>query len=166
MAANRNLRFGLYHPPRVTVGDDIQCEMRGWMRVHSWRDAGKIMWPLGIRGGPSPGRPSMVLTGDLVEAVRREAAIAVAQHWGTTWRTVRVWRRALGVERMTEGSTRLAEELGNMDIGKYADAGNAASLAPASRKRRDAAHSESLRNKPGWPEHMGQLGKQGGRDPA
>ncbi len=143
----RTLRFGPYSPPRISPGEEIQCEMRGLIIMHSWSDRGEIMWPLGIRGGISPGRPAMVLTGDLVRAVRREAAAAVAKHWGTTWRTVRVWRRALGVDRMTEGSTEVARENGNMDIAAVAEKGNAASLAPESRKRRDAAHASAMRGR-------------------
>lgn len=144
---NREIRYGPYNPPRVDVGDEIQCEMRGLIRVHSWSDRGPIMWPLGIRNGASPGRPAMVLTGDLVRAVRKEAAIAIAHHWGTTWRTVRVWRRALGVDRMTEGSLDLARELGRPEIAALSTIGNAASLQPNSRKKRDESHSRSMRGR-------------------
>lgn len=103
------------------------------------------MWPLGIREGASPGRPALVLTGDLVRAVKTEAAIAVARHWGTTWRTVRVWRRALSVKRMTPGSTALAAELGREDIGALASAANRASLAPTSRQKRDETHARTMK---------------------
>jgi hypothetical protein len=100
----------------------------------------------------------MILTGDLVRALRRESAIAVANHWGTTWRTVRVWRRALGIGRMTEGSTLLASEVGELsDVAVHAREGHAASMEPESRKRRDAAHAATLRAKPNWPEHMKEL---------
>ncbi len=147
----RDLIHGPYSPPRVSVGDSIICQIRGELRVHSWSDRGAIMWPLGIREGKSPGRPSLVLTGDLVRAVETESAIAVARHWGTTWRTVRVWRRALGVGRMTEGSRRLAVELGRPDMAIESEKGTAASLLPESRKRRDAAHSTTIRGRKPHP---------------
>jgi hypothetical protein len=156
---NRDIRFGPYAPPGVDLGDEIQCEIRGLITVHSWSDRGAIMWPMGLRSGASPGRPAMILTGDLVRALRRESAIAVANHWGTTWRTVRVWRRALGIGRMTEGSTLLASEVGELsDVAQYAYEGQAASMA--SRKRRDAAHAATLRAKAGWPEHMKALSRK------
>jgi hypothetical protein len=48
----------------------------------------------------------------LAEAVRRESGQAVAHWWGVSPHTVRAWRRALGVERRTEGSARLWSEHG------------------------------------------------------
>src|SRR5687767_11381059 len=42
------------------------------------------------------------------KAVRRESATAVAYHWGVRSQTVSKWRQALGVERWTPGTARLA----------------------------------------------------------
>jgi hypothetical protein len=49
----------------------------------------------------------LIVCGDLVKAVRRESEVAVAHWWGVTAQTVRVWRKALGVPKMNEGSARL-----------------------------------------------------------
>lgn len=158
------IRFGPYCTPRVTVGEEIQCEVRGMSTVHSWRDCGDIMWPLVIGNGPSPGRPAMALTGDLVRALQRESASAIAKYWSTSRQSVRRWRRALGVGRNTEGTSILLAEYGNPDLREYSASGTAASLRPEVRKRRDVSHSSTLRNKPGWPKHMGELGKKGGKE--
>jgi transposase-like protein len=58
-----------------------------------------------------PGTGSPVLCGDPVKAVRREAEVAVAHHFGVHKSTVRSWRRALGVGRVTEGTHRLASAI-------------------------------------------------------
>jgi hypothetical protein len=50
---------------------------------------------------------TLILYGDLARAVRRESAVAVAHAWGVTAQTVTKWRRALGVPRATEGTSRL-----------------------------------------------------------
>jgi hypothetical protein len=67
---------------------------------------GRIQWPRVIPIGMKSG-PSLLLAYDLERAVRLESAIAVAYWWGVTQATVSRWRRALGVGRMTEGTTRL-----------------------------------------------------------
>lgn len=148
MPRNRDLRYGPYAPPAVEVGDIIRCAMRGRVRVHRWSDRGAIQWPLVIRAGQSPGRPALAVTGDLVRAVQREAAIAVARHWRTTWRLVRLWRRALGVDRVTEGTRALLAEGGNPEISRYAPEANRASRQPDVRRKRDRTHAATLRAKP------------------
>jgi hypothetical protein len=50
------------------------------------------------------------LIGDLVEAVRRESAVAVQYWWGVGADTVWKWRQALGVGRNTDGTRLLKGE--------------------------------------------------------
>src|SRR5262249_47390473 len=50
------------------------------------------------------------LFGDLAEAVRRESALAVAYWWGVKPQTVTVWRNALGVGPLNEGTHRLRHD--------------------------------------------------------
>jgi hypothetical protein len=52
-------------------------------------------------------RPSIVVCGDLVRAIKRESAIAVAHWWGVSISTVWRWRIALGVKPFTEGTRAL-----------------------------------------------------------
>lgn len=65
-----------------------------------------ISWPLARSGNTD----TLIVCGDLARAVRTEAAIAAAYHWGVHSSTVSKWRRALGVPRMTNGTRRLAIE--------------------------------------------------------
>jgi transposase-like protein len=47
---------------------------------------------------------------DLAEAIRRESNQAVAHRWDIDPQTVSKWRRLLGVERATDGTSRLHSE--------------------------------------------------------
>ena len=77
-----------------------------------------------------------ILCGDLIRAVRVEAAIAVAHHWGVSLWTVGKWRRALDVPRITNGSRRLLIEHA------------AENLTPEVRaKAKEAMHSAEVRAK-------------------
>ncbi len=97
---------GEYLSPEVARGGRLFCEIRGEVVVGGHTDA-LIPWPRIMKGG----RPVLILCGDLVEAVRNEAAMAVAHWWGVDPNTVRVWRRALGVGKTTPGSRRLHQAL-------------------------------------------------------
>jgi hypothetical protein len=68
--------------------------------------AGPIPWPKVIPLGQRS-QPSLLLAGDLERAVRVESVAAVCYWWGVSGRTVWNFRKALGVGRMTEGTTRL-----------------------------------------------------------
>ena len=96
-AESYKLRFGPYHPPRVQVGDEIQCEVRGLVTVADWSDRGEIMWPR----CKTTGKRAMVLMGDLVTACRSETQIAVARHWNVSLLTVQKWKRAIGAPART-----------------------------------------------------------------
>lgn len=99
-----DLKFGPYHSPRARRGQRLFCENLGTVKVCKFSD-GPISWPLctvGQRGGPA-----FILCGDLVKAVRNEAAEAVARAWGVHSATVSRWRQILGVERFNRGTHEL-----------------------------------------------------------
>ena len=70
-------RFGPYRTPRFRYGGTLRCELRGELVVTGLTDA-PVPWPLGRRPGRSVRAGSLVLCGDLAEAVRRESALAPA----------------------------------------------------------------------------------------
>lgn len=92
------LMFGPYTPPRTDRGKFLVCECRGTVKVSGYSD-GSIPWPVKWHT-----RNSLILCGDLIDAVRRESKLAVAHHWGVSLKTVQKWRRALEVEPYTSGS--------------------------------------------------------------
>lgn len=94
------LFFGPYQPPAVRKGQKIRCALQGQVEVGDL-SGGFIPWPV------RRGTPSLILCGDLIRAVRREAAIAVAYHWGVCPGTVSKWRHHLGVEPLNAGTVRL-----------------------------------------------------------
>ncbi len=93
---------GPYTMPPCERFASLKCEIRDRVQVEGITDA-PIPWPWCYldHGG---GRGQLVLTGDLVEAVKTESAQAVAYHWGVSRWTVARWRKALGVGRMTPGT--------------------------------------------------------------
>jgi DNA-binding transcriptional regulator YiaG len=99
--AQQDLRLigGPYYPPRARRGHKLFCEIRGTVTVGGYSDA-LIPWPRLKKGGNA----CLILCGDLVRAVKREALLVVAHHWGVSHTTVWNWRKALGVERSNEGT--------------------------------------------------------------
>jgi hypothetical protein len=83
--------------------------MRGKVRVRGIHEA-PIQWPYTLpeKGG---GRPMLILCGDLARAVRVESETAICHWWGVGITTVWKWRKALGVERTTEGTVALLSRL-------------------------------------------------------
>src|SRR5262249_8512654 len=100
------LHFGPYKSPRFRYGDVVVCEVRG-EAVLSGLSSGPVPWPT-TRG--KRGRLFRVGFAGLADAVRREAGLAVAHHWGVTPQTVTVWRKALDVGAVTEGTSMLKRE--------------------------------------------------------
>jgi hypothetical protein len=98
--ARYELLFGPYEPPRTREGKFLVCEMRGKVKVGSFSD-GPIPWPRAWK------TRSLILCGDLIEAVKRESSLGVAHQWGTSIKTVQGWRRTLGVETYNEGTQML-----------------------------------------------------------
>jgi hypothetical protein len=101
------LRFGPYRAPRCRVGRWLTCAVRGRVRVVAISDA-PIPWPQCrvTRGG----RPSLIVCGDLLRAIRRESNQAVAAWWGVSSFTVTKWRHAVGVPAVNEGTSKLHAE--------------------------------------------------------
>jgi hypothetical protein len=107
------LHFGPYSTPPFRYGAKVDCLSRGEVKITGLSDA-PIQWPIGsIRGGRSP-----VLFDSLVDAVRMEAACAVAHWWGVSTKLVRKWRRALGVPTRNEGDHLLMREYAKTDTFK------------------------------------------------
>jgi hypothetical protein len=96
------LLFGPYRTPRLRYGKAVFCEVRGEVTICGLSDA-LIPWPVGKRGRAK----SLVVYGDLAEAVRRESNQAVCHWWGVTPQTVTKWRGALDVGPVTAGTSRL-----------------------------------------------------------
>jgi hypothetical protein len=100
-AADRFRLLGAYQTPRFRFGRTVRCEVRGEVEVVGLHEA-PIPWPVGKKGRAK----SLVVFKDLAKAVRRESEVAVAHHWGVDKQTVRKWRKALGVGRVTEGTSK------------------------------------------------------------
>jgi hypothetical protein len=96
------LLHGPYAAPACRVGDVLTCERYG-ESVVAEMSAGSIPWPV----CRAPGRPRLILCGDLARAVRVESEAAVAHWWGVDKATVCKWRRVLGVPKSNAGSRRL-----------------------------------------------------------
>lgn len=154
---------GPYASPRVSVGDFISCEIRGLQKVKTFT-AAPIPQPI------KTGRGCAILVcGDLVQALRVESASAVAHWWGVSTHRVSIWRRELGIDRVTEGTRELLVAGGNMEIGNQAAVGAAALRAnPKAYGKRNKSHASSLRERVksiGNPERqrLGKIGRRGGR---
>ena len=93
--------LGTYRTPRFRYGRTVGCAVRGEVEVVGLHEA-PIPWPVGKRGRAR----SLVVFKDLARAVRRESEVAVAHHWGVDKQTVGKWRKALGVGRVTEGTSK------------------------------------------------------------
>jgi hypothetical protein len=104
--AERFRLLGKYKTIRFRYGGKVLCEVRGEVTICGLSDA-PIPWPLCTRGR---GRRSLVVFKDLHKAILRESNQAICHWWGLTPQTVSKWRKALGVERNTEGSRRLSTE--------------------------------------------------------
>lgn len=139
-----------YSPPRVQIGEEIQCEIRGLVTVVDWSDRPGIMWP---RCGPprgTRGRRGLIVSGDLTRALRTETQQAVMDIWGVSQITVSRWKVAIGAPHTTDG-TRAAHSincLGKWAAGKMPTTGE--SLArwraenPGANTRPDAWRPEEM----------------------
>ncbi|HCG1082800.1 TPA: hypothetical protein NJF95_005248 [Pseudomonas aeruginosa] len=83
-----------YTSPLVIPGDWLVDELEGAVEVGGFTDD-LFRWPTRKRSG----RPSPILCGDLLRAVRTECAESVQFWWGFSPSLVGRWRRALGVTR-------------------------------------------------------------------
>ena len=101
---NTKLRFGPYRAPPFKYGAKVDCLARGEVTIRG-QSGGRIPWPIGKKGSAL----SLVLCGDLVKAVRREAAIAIQYWWGVSASVTWKWRSALGIT-LTEGDRLLRKD--------------------------------------------------------
>src|SRR5262249_46406170 len=104
------LLHGPYLPPALHRGDRATCQYRdAEVVISSWSDA-PISWPRCCLAG-SRGGAGLLVTEELVRAIRRESSLAIQYWWGVKAVTVWRWRRAFGVTRLgTEGSRRLHQD--------------------------------------------------------
>jgi len=96
---------GPYDPPRAWRGGHLFCEMRGTVKVGGWSN-GPIPWPV------KWGTRSIILCGDLADAVKQESEVAVGHHWGVCVKVAQKWRQALGVEMYNPGTRILQHKVG------------------------------------------------------
>ena len=106
MAARFKFRFGPYRMPKVKLGQRVECEYAGTIRVVAISDA-PVQWPLGVVWG----HRIPVLCGDLVRAVKQEAACDVAAAWGVGAGLVCKRRKALRVRRTIGSHQRMSESI-------------------------------------------------------
>lgn len=134
------LLFGPYATPDIS-GGWLDDEILGRVEVGCLTTT-PIPWPRRRKSG----RPSLILCGDLIRAVRQESSAAVQHHWGVGPVTVWRWRQALGVGRVTPGTRdRLQTETGVPP--EAAARGRDAAATPEARARMAA----SKRGKPAHP---------------
>jgi hypothetical protein len=87
--------LGSYLTSKVTLGTILTCEARDVDLVVSGYSSGRIPWPVGhLRTG---GRNSLIVFGDLSDAIRRESVQAICHWFGPAPNVVWRWRFALGV---------------------------------------------------------------------
>jgi hypothetical protein len=146
------LRFGPYRTPRLRYGATVKDARRGYVKIVGLSDA-PIPWPLGQwRAGKSP-----VLYGALLRAVRRESNQAVARARGVSMQTVSLWRKALGVGPMTEGTSKLREAYA---FEPGVERGRRNAWAKARDSERRAKIAAARRGKP-RPPHVTEAMRQG-----
>ena len=112
------LLFGPYRTSRFRLGQVVTDEARDRDVVIVGISDDRIPWPIGQPKG-SRAR-SLIVFDALAEAVRTKANQAVCHWWGITPQTVTKWRKALGVGRMTAGTTALKRDYFNEPWGKRA----------------------------------------------
>jgi hypothetical protein len=113
------LLHGPYTVPALKRGDKATCLYRdGDVIITSWSDA-RISWPRCRRPGTHGGGSGLLLNEELARAVRCESALAIRYWWGASPLAVWSWRKALGVEKLNEGSAKLRAQLNAKIAAKY-----------------------------------------------
>ena len=91
-----------YRTPECKIGGTLFCRLRDRdVKVSRISDA-PIQWPIAAKTG----RASLILCGDLLKAVRVESEQDIAEAWRVSITTVWKWRKALGVGRVTPGTSK------------------------------------------------------------
>lgn len=148
-----------YRPPSLRLGDQITCLFRrGTVVVTNWTGA-RIRWPR-CRLLESRGGSGLLVTEELVRAIRTESALAIKWWWGVSTHTVWSWRKFFGVEQWgTEGSRRLHAEISQLG----AAANQERKISKEEHKRRRRARRAFPRPLPqrwkedGWKKHELEL---------
>jgi hypothetical protein len=148
-ARRHKLHFGPYRTPRFRLGQHVEDQRRGRVRIVAISD-GRIAWPIAA----GPGGLSLVLFGGLAGAVRRESAAAVCYSFGVGPIAVRKWRRALDVPRWNEGDLLLKAANGRANKVALAamhataqDPGRRAKIAAVKRGKSRPAHVKAALRK-------------------
>jgi hypothetical protein len=115
-ASRYRLLHGPYTAPALERGDRVTCFYRDAdVIITGWSDA-RIPWPRcrlpGTRGGGS----GLLVDAELARAVRCESMLAICYRSGVVPSVVWRWRKALGVEKLNEGSRLLRNAL-NAELG-------------------------------------------------
>lgn len=121
-----------YAAPDCRPGDWIEDEIDGLTEVGGWTSA-PVPWPRRRKTG----RASLILTAELARAVRTESVEAIRHHWGVGPTRVWMWRRALSVGRVTDGTRCLLREHGGPPA-EAAALGRAKAATPESIARMSA----------------------------
>ena len=102
------LLFGPYSTPPIRLGQVVADEVRDRDVIVMGMSDCRIAWPIGKPVGER-GR-ALIVFGTLAEAVRRESNQAKCHWWGVTPQTVSKWRKFLGVDATTDGTSKLRSE--------------------------------------------------------
>jgi hypothetical protein len=122
-----------YSSPPVRPGDWIDDEIDGRLVVGGWT-AAPIPWPRRKKTG----RAALILSEELARAVRTESVEAVCYWWGVGPTKVWMWRQALGVGRVTDGTRDLLQERTGVPD-EAAARGRVVAASPESRAKMSAS---------------------------
>jgi hypothetical protein len=113
-------RFQLFHgpyaAPALRRGDRTVCLFRDADVIVTGWSAGRIPWPRCRLPDTHGGGSGLLVDEELARAVRCESMRAICYWWGVVPSVVWRWRKALGVEKLNEGSRRLRNAL-NAELG-------------------------------------------------
>lgn len=112
-----------YRPPSCGDGAWLDDAIIGLVQVRGWSTA-PLSWPL----RRSRGKPTLVVTPDLVRALETESCKAIAAWWGVHKDCVRRWRRNLKLPTDTLGSQLLKKSIHDSWRGKPAHPNTRAAL--------------------------------------
>lgn len=95
-------------PPSCRVGDVIQCEIEGEMRVDGHRRKGVVAWPVGRQvAAIGPGGRHVIVTPELAASITLESELAIMRYLGVSKWLVSRWRGLLDVPRHNTGTMAL-----------------------------------------------------------